>query len=101
MQKGRIGFFQRKPDRHPVRAQRLDFLDKPRQPCAMPIRKFGSISAEDVLFTFNRMRDPNMPFRRADTTEFPYWHGTGLARLVEKIEALGADRMAVRFTLKE
>ncbi|WP_420885904.1 ABC transporter substrate-binding protein [Candidatus Glomeribacter gigasporarum] len=67
-------------------------------PWFQPTREF---SAEDVLFTFNRMRDPNMPFRRADTTEFPYWHGTGLARLVEKIEALGADRMAVRFTLKE
>src|SRR5260364_165297 len=67
-------------------------------PWFQPTREFN---AEDVLFTFNRMRDPNMPFRRADTTEFPYWHGTGLARLVEKIEALGADRMAVRFTLKE
>src|SRR5260363_123819 len=78
----------------------------PRLPSAGRFRKMdGNIlfiyGAADVLFTFNRMRDPNMPFRRADTTEFPYWHGTGLARLVEKIEALGADRMAVRFTLKE
>ncbi len=67
-------------------------------PWFKPTRAFN---AEDVLFTFNRMRDPNMPFRRAYPTEFPYWHDTGFNRIVQNIEALGADRMAVRFTLKE
>ncbi len=67
-------------------------------PWFKPAREFN---AEDVLFTFNRMRDPNMAFRRAYPTEFPYWHGTGLDQIVEKIEAVGADQMAVRFTLKE
>ncbi len=59
------------------------------------------LNADDVLFTFERMRNPDMPFRRAYPTVFPYWQDTGFDRIVEKIEAIGDDRMAVRFTLKE
>ena len=39
-----------------------------------PTRNFN---ADDVLFTFNRMLDKDMPFRKAYPTEFPYFTDMG------------------------
>ncbi len=64
-------------------------------PWFKPTREFN---AEDVLFTFERMRNPRMPFRKAYPTEFPYWHYTSFDKLIEKIET--PDLHIVRFTLK-
>ncbi len=61
-------------------------------PWFKPTREFN---AEDVLFTFERLRNPNMPFRKAYPTEFPKFHG--LETVISKIEA--PDPYTVRFTL--
>ncbi len=66
-------------------------------PWFKPTRAFN---AEDVLFTFHRMQNSNMPFRRAYPTEFPYWHFTGLDKIISKIEIPNrSDPFIVRFTL--
>src|SRR5260363_353010 len=54
-------------------------------PWFKPTREFN---AEDVLFTFERMRNPNMPFRKAYPTEFTDFHHLGLDNLISRIEAL-------------
>jgi dipeptide transport system substrate-binding protein len=61
-----------------------------------PTREFN---ADDVLFTFNRMLDPNQPFRKAYPVSFPYMTDMGLDKLISKIEAV--DPYTVKFTLKE
>src|SRR5260363_344742 len=43
-------------------------------PWFKPTREFN---AEDVLFTFERMRNPNMPFRKAYPVEFTVFHHFG------------------------
>src|SRR5260364_214250 len=63
-------------------------------PWFKPTREFN---ADDVLFTFERMRNPQMPFRRAYPVEFPYWSYTNFSKLIIKIEAL--DSHTVRFIL--
>lgn len=55
------------------------------------------LQAEDVIWTFERIRNPNMPFRKGYSVEFPDFYNTGLSK-VSKIEAL--DPYTVRFTLK-
>jgi dipeptide transport system substrate-binding protein len=60
-----------------------------------PSREFN---ADDVLFTFNRMIDKNMPFRKAYPTEFPYFTDMGMDENITNIEKL--DEHTVRFTLK-
>ena len=49
-----------------------------------PTRDFN---ADDVLFTFNRMLDPQHPFRKAYPTEFPYFNGMSLNKNIAKVEA--------------
>ena len=61
-----------------------------------PSREFN---ADDVLFTFNRMLDPNQPFRKAYPVQFPYFTDMGLDKLIAKIEKV--DPYTVRFTLNE
>ncbi|WP_042687323.1 ABC transporter substrate-binding protein [Candidatus Glomeribacter gigasporarum] len=63
-------------------------------PWFKPTREFN---AEDVLFTFERMRNPNMPFRKAYPTEFTDFHSAGLDKIISKIEAL--NPYTVRFVL--
>ncbi len=63
-------------------------------PWFKPTREFN---AEDVLFTFERMRNPNMPFYKAYPVEFPDFQRDGLQHVITKIEAL--DDYTVRFTL--
>jgi dipeptide transport system substrate-binding protein len=67
-------------------------------PWFTPSRAFN---AEDVVFTFERMRNPDMPFRKAYPTEFPDWEFFGFDK-IEKVEAVGsAPSYTVRFTLKD
>ncbi|WP_320408619.1 ABC transporter substrate-binding protein [Candidatus Glomeribacter gigasporarum] len=61
-------------------------------PWFKPTRDFN---AEDVIFTFERLHNPDMPFRKAHPTEFP--HFQGLERIISKIEA--PDLYTARFTL--
>ena len=51
-----------------------------------PTRDFN---ADDVLFTFNRMLDPEHPFRKAYPTEFPYFNGMSLNKNIAKVEKTG------------
>ncbi|MFT4432166.1 ABC transporter substrate-binding protein [Caballeronia sp. 15715] len=74
--------------RHGVKFQTTSFFK--------PTREFN---ADDVLFTFNRMLDPNQPFRKAYPTSFPYFTDMGLDKLITKIEAV--DPYTIKFTLKE
>src|SRR5260364_169385 len=48
-------------------------------PCFKPTREFN---AEDVLFTFEWMRNPNMPFRKARPVEFINFHQFGLDKII-------------------
>ncbi|KND61200.1 Dipeptide-binding ABC transporter, periplasmic substrate-binding component [Candidatus Burkholderia verschuerenii] len=59
-----------------------------------PTRDFD---ADDVLFTFMRMLDPEQPFHQAYPVVFPYFRDLGLAKNITRIEAL--DPYTVRFTL--
>ncbi|WP_263260370.1 ABC transporter substrate-binding protein [Pseudomonas sp. RIT-PI-S] len=61
-----------------------------------PTREFN---ADDVLFTFNRMLDKDMPFRKAYPTEFPYFTDMEMDKNITKVEKL--DDKTVKFTLKE
>ncbi|MGO4003541.1 ABC transporter substrate-binding protein, partial [Pseudomonas fluorescens] len=61
-----------------------------------PTREFN---ADDVLFTFNRMLDKDMPFRKAYPTEFPYFTDMGMNEKITKVEKL--DEHTVAFTLKD
>ena len=74
--------------RHGVKFQTTDYFK--------PTREFN---ADDVVFTFERMLDPNQPFRKAYPVSFPYFTDMGLDKLIDKIEKL--DPYTVRFTLKE
>ena len=73
--------------RHGVKFQTTSFFK--------PTREFN---ADDVVFTFQRMLDPDQPFHKAYPVPFPYFSDLGLAKNVDKIEAL--DPYTVRFTLK-
>src|SRR5471030_173801 len=55
-------------------------------PYFTPTRDFNS---DDVLFTFNRMLDPQQPFRKAYPTEFPYFNGMSLNKNIAKVEKTG------------
>lgn len=63
-------------------------------PYFKPTREFN---ADDVLFTFNRMLDKDMPFRKAYPTEFPYFTDMGMDKNIAKVEKL--DDKTVKFTL--
>jgi len=61
-----------------------------------PSRDFN---ADDVLFTFNRLLDKTLPFRKAYPTEFPYVADAGLDKNLDKVEKV--DEHTVRFVLKK
>ncbi|WEY38593.1 ABC transporter substrate-binding protein [Paraburkholderia sp. SUR17] len=61
-----------------------------------PTREFN---ADDVVFTFERMLDPNQPFHKAYPVQFPYFTDMGLDKLIAKVEKV--DPYTVRFTLNE
>ncbi|MCA8292321.1 ABC transporter substrate-binding protein [Burkholderia sp. AU30198] len=60
-----------------------------------PTRPF---QADDVVFTFRRMLDPDDPFRKAYPVSFPYFSDLGFDRNVERIDKV--DDYTVRFVLK-
>lgn len=59
-----------------------------------PTREFN---ADDVIFTFDRMLNPDNAFRKAYPVTFPYFTDMGLNKNIAKIEKL--DPYTVRFTL--
>ena len=63
-------------------------------PYFKPTREFN---ADDVVFTFNRMLDKDMPFRKAYPTEFPYFTDMGMDKNIAKVEKV--DDKTVKFTL--
>ena len=63
-------------------------------PYFKPTREF---SADDVLFTFNRMINKDDPFRKAYPTEFPYFTDMGMDTNIKNIEKV--DDHTVKFTL--
>ncbi|MEK6350867.1 MAG: ABC transporter substrate-binding protein [Burkholderia sp.] len=74
--------------RHGVKFQTTDYFK--------PSREFN---ADDVVFTFERMLDPNQPFRKAYPVSFPYFTDMGLDKLITKVEKV--DPYTVKFTLSE
>ena len=74
--------------RHGVKFQTTSFFK--------PTREFN---ADDVVFTFERMLDPNQPFRKAYNVQFPYFTDLGMDKLISKVEKV--DPYTVKFTLKE
>src|SRR6201999_208750 len=61
--------------RHGVKFQTTAFFK--------PTREFN---ADDVVFTYERMLDPENPFRKAYPVNFPYFNDLGLAKNIAKIE---------------
>ncbi len=58
------------------------------------------MNADDILFSYNRMADPNHPFHRTAVGQtFAYFEDMGLNKIVEKLEKV--DNMTVRFKLKQ
>jgi len=72
--------------RHGVAFQTTSFF-KPTRP----------FNADDVIFTFERMRDANHPFRKAYPVAFPYFTDLRLDKNIESIERI--DDYTVRFKL--
>lgn len=65
------------------------------RPWFKPTRDFN---ADDVLFTFRRFIDPNLPFNRAFPANFVYPQNLGLARMIEGIDRI--DERTIRFRLR-
>jgi len=63
-------------------------------PYFKPTRDFN---ADDVLFTFNRMLDKDMAFRKAYPSEFPYFVDMGMDNNIKSVEKI--DDKTVKFTL--
>lgn len=61
-----------------------------------PTREFN---ADDVVFTFKRITDPNFSFNKTYPAEFPYSTDMGLPENIASIEKL--DDYTVKITLKE
>jgi dipeptide transport system substrate-binding protein len=59
-----------------------------------PTRDFN---ADDVLYTFNRQRDPNNPYHKLGNSTYEYFNALGLGSMIDKIEKV--DDYTVRFTL--
>jgi dipeptide transport system substrate-binding protein len=64
-------------------------------PWFKPTRDFD---ADDVLFTFKRMIDPDNAFQKAHPVNFPYLTDLGYDKNIASVEKL--DDYTVRFTLK-
>ncbi len=61
-----------------------------------PTRDFN---ADDVVFTFTRLVDPQLPFNAAFPATFVYPQSVGLAKMIASITKLGP--LEVRFTLHQ
>ena len=67
-----------------------------RTPWFTPSRPLNS---EDVLFSFQRMLDPEHPWHKSAPNGYPHAQSMQLNELIAKVEATGP--MQVRFTLKQ
>ncbi|MEO5696103.1 MAG: ABC transporter substrate-binding protein [Burkholderiaceae bacterium] len=62
-----------------------------------PTRDFN---AEDVLFSYNRMADPNHPMAKTTPgTTYAYFEDMGMNKIVDRVEKV--DPMTVKFVLKK
>jgi len=62
-----------------------------------PTRDFD---ADDVLFSFQRMMDPNHPFAKTQAgTTYAYFDDMDMKNIIDKVEKV--DAMTVKFTLKK
>jgi dipeptide transport system substrate-binding protein len=62
-----------------------------------PTRDFD---ADDVLFSFNRMADPNNPYAKSTPgTTYAYFDDMGMKDIVDHVEKV--DQMTVKFVLKK
>jgi len=57
------------------------------------------LNADDVVFTFERMMDPNHDFHEIGGGEYPYFGYMGMGDLIDSVTAV--DDNSVRFTLSE
>lgn len=57
------------------------------------------LTADDVVYTFERMMSKDHPFRKAYPTEFPYFTDMGLDKNLKSVEKV--DDNTVKFTLNE
>src|SRR6187402_1380511 len=73
--------------RHGVKFQTTDWFK--------PTRDFN---ADDVVFTFKRMIDPENPFQKAHPVSFPYLSDLDYDKNIASVEKL--DDYTVRFTLR-
>ncbi|MFT5534735.1 MAG: dipeptide transport system substrate-binding protein, partial [Candidatus Paceibacteria bacterium] len=56
------------------------------------------MNADDIVFTYNRMADPQHPFHKnTPGTTYAYFEDMGMNKIVDKIEKV--DAMTVRFKL--
>ncbi|WP_241018765.1 ABC transporter substrate-binding protein [Paraburkholderia sp. Tr-20389] len=88
--------------RHGVKFQTVKFKRMPgmardNAPAIEVFKPTREFNADDVVFTFERMLNPEHPFRKAYPTTFPYFQGLGLAKNITRIEAI--DPYTVRFML--
>lgn len=74
--------------RHGVKFHTTDYFK--------PTRDFN---ADDVVFTFQRMLDPSLPFNKAYSASFPYFTDMGMDKLIAKVEKV--DPYTVRFVLNQ
>jgi dipeptide transport system substrate-binding protein len=61
-----------------------------------PSRDFN---AEDVVFSFERQRDPNNPYHKVSGGQYEYFESMDMPNLIKSIEAV--DDHTVRFTLNQ
>ena len=62
-----------------------------------PTREFN---ADDVLFSFNRMMDPNHPFAKTQAgTTYAYFDDMDMKNIIDRVEKV--DPLTVRFVLKK
>lgn len=58
-----------------------------------------TLTADDILFTFNRIIDPKHPFHFVSGGHYPFFQNIDFKKLVEKIEKI--NDFTVRFNLKQ
>ncbi len=63
-----------------------------------PSRNFN---ADDVLFSFNRIIDPNHPYHNVSRTGYPFFQSIGFAELVTQIERINEHEVIFRLARKD
>ncbi|CAH0533776.1 Peptide transport periplasmic protein SapA [Vibrio stylophorae] len=57
------------------------------------------LNASDVVFSFNRIIDPNHPYHNIGGGQYPWFESLNLSELIDHVEAV--DDMTVEFTLSK